>query len=105
MNKINQNNNNQKDFNKKISIPYNEYIKMKKDLEDFDKWAREISLIRSTGIPFHIKSIYDPITTKCLSDFAEKIKLRFYYNFDELIPSIMSDEIDKLLKETLEDGN
>ena len=37
-----------------------------------------------------------------LQDFAEKIKMRFYYNFDEVIPSIMSDEIDKILNETLD---
>lgn len=36
---------------------------------------------------------------EALKEFAEKIKMRFYYNFDELIPSIMSDEIDKILKE------
>ena len=40
-----------------------------------------------------------------LKNFAEKIKLRFYYNFDELIPSIMSDEIDKILEETLEEDD
>ena len=36
---------------------------------------------------------------KILEEFADKIKMRFYYNFDEIIPSIMSDEIDKILEE------
>ena len=31
--------------------------------------------------------------------FAEHIKMRFYYHFDEIMPSIMADEIDKILKE------
>ena len=30
---------------------------------------------------------------------AERIKMAFYYEFDELIPSIMADKIDELVKE------
>ena len=36
---------------------------------------------------------------KQLKQFAERVKMEFYYEFDELIPSIMSDKIDKILKE------
>ncbi len=32
-------------------------------------------------------------------EFAERVKMEFYYEFDELIPSIMADKIDNLLKE------
>lgn len=32
-------------------------------------------------------------------EFAEKVKMAFYYEFDEIIPSIMADKIDELLKE------
>ena len=32
-------------------------------------------------------------------EFAEKVKMAFYYEFDEIIPSIMSDKINELLKE------
>ncbi len=32
-------------------------------------------------------------------EFAELVKLEFYKEFDELIPSIMADKIDNLLKE------
>lgn len=39
------------------------------------------------------------IEAKKLNDFAERIKMEFYYEFDELIPSIMADKIDKILKE------
>ena len=34
-----------------------------------------------------------------VKEFAEKVKMLFYYEFDELIPSIMSDKIDELLQE------
>ena len=36
---------------------------------------------------------------KELKNFAERVKMEFYYEFDELIPSIMEDKIDKLLEE------
>jgi hypothetical protein len=34
--------------------------------------------------------------------FAERVKMAFYYEFDELIPSIMADKIDKICKEIVE---
>ena len=34
---------------------------------------------------------------------AERIKMAFYYEFDELIPSIMADKIDELVKEVCGD--
>lgn len=34
---------------------------------------------------------------------AEHIKMAFYYEFDELIPSIMADKIDEIVKEALHD--
>lgn len=34
-----------------------------------------------------------------VEDVAERIKMAFYYEFDELIPSIMADRIDELVKE------
>lgn len=37
-----------------------------------------------------------------LIKFANQIKLAFYEEFDELIPSIMADKIDNLVKEFLE---
>lgn len=30
--------------------------------------------------------------------FAERVKMAFYYEFDELIPSIMADKIDEICK-------
>ena len=34
-----------------------------------------------------------------VEDVAERIKMALYYEFDELIPSIMADRIDELVKE------
>lgn len=43
----------------------------------------------------------DKIKAEALKQFAERVKMEFYYHFDEIIPSIMSDKIDKILKEIL----
>ena len=37
-----------------------------------------------------------------VKEFAEIVKMAFYYEFDELIPSIMADKIDELVKEMCE---
>lgn len=36
---------------------------------------------------------------QAVKEFAASVKLAFYYEFDELIPSIMADKIDTLVKE------
>lgn len=36
-----------------------------------------------------------------VKDVAERIKMAFYYEFEELIPSIMADKIDEIVKEVL----
>lgn len=38
---------------------------------------------------------------KAVEDVAERIKMAFYYEFDELIPSTMADKIDEIVKEVL----
>lgn len=38
-----------------------------------------------------------------VEDVAERIKMAFYYEFDELIPSIMADTIDELVEEVCGD--
>lgn len=38
---------------------------------------------------------------KAVKDVAERIKMAFYYEFDELIPSTMADKIDEIVKEVL----
>lgn len=41
---------------------------------------------------------------KLMKELAELIKVEFYKEFDELIPSIMSDKIDKLLAELTDES-
>ena len=36
---------------------------------------------------------------QAVKEFAASVKLAFYYEFDELIPSIMADKIDALVRE------
>ena len=38
-----------------------------------------------------------------VKEFAESVKMVFYYEFDELIPSTMADKIDELVKEVCGD--
>lgn len=38
-----------------------------------------------------------------IKEFADRVKMAFYYEFDELIPSIMADTIDNLVKEMVGD--
>ena len=40
-----------------------------------------------------------------VKEFAESVKMAFYYEFEELIPSTMADKIDELVKETCGDGD
>lgn len=35
---------------------------------------------------------------QAMKEFAERVKMAFYYEFDELIPSIMAGKIDELLE-------
>ena len=39
------------------------------------------------------------VRKQAVKEFAERVKMAFYYEFDELIPSIMADRIDELAKE------
>ena len=43
--------------------------------------------------------------SEAIKEFAERVKMTFYYEFEELIPSIMADKIDDLVKEMTEGEN
>ena len=45
------------------------------------------------------------IEKEAVKEFAEDVKMAFYYQFDELIPSIMADKIDDLVKEMVGDND
>ena len=40
---------------------------------------------------------------QAVKEFAERVKMAFYYEFDELIPSIMAERIDELVMEVCGD--
>ena len=42
---------------------------------------------------------------EAVKEFAKQVKMAFYYEFDELIPSIMADKIDNLVNEMVGDEN
>lgn len=44
------------------------------------------------------------LKSEAIKEFAEQVKMAFYYEFDELIPSIMADKIDNLVKEMVGEG-
>lgn len=46
---------------------------------------------------------YSAVRKQAVKEFAERVKMAFYYEFDELIPSIMADKIDKIAKEVCEE--
>ena len=41
----------------------------------------------------------EEVRKETAKEIAERVKMAFYYEFDELIPSIMADKIDELVKE------
>lgn len=67
---------------------------------DLSSAKAKIERLRATVDSFtDIGKLYSEIKAEAYREFAERVKLEFYYEFDELIPSIMSDRIDNLLKE------
>ena len=47
----------------------------------------------------HYERLLNNVRKDTAKEFAEQVKMAFYAKFDELIPSIMADKIDELLKE------
>ena len=66
-------------------------------------WRNHFNSIYETAIESYKNRIaeLEKENTEQLKQFAKRVKMEFYYEFDELIPSIMSDKIDKILKELL----
>ena len=78
---------------------------IKKMAADLDK-AKELAL----GTVGSLNNGFGGWYAKCLvekgygdlraavKEFAESVKMAFYYEFDELIPSTMADKIDEIVK-------
>lgn len=65
--------------------------------DDLEKVLKENEELKSAINGF--RGYEDKIKAEARKEFAERVKLEFYYEFDELIPSIMAHRIDNLLKE------
>lgn len=68
-----------------------ELIKMQADNERLKKLLEEADINYNKCA----KRFY----TEAIKEFAEQVKTAFYYEFEELIPSIMAEKIDNLVKE------
>lgn len=72
------------------------------DLEDKIERGELISTVQDERseqeIVFFVKHNAE-VRKQAVKEFAERVKMAFYYEFDELIPSIMADKIDELAKE------
>lgn len=77
---------------------YNRLAKLENKIEN----GKLISTVQSEQgeqeIEFFVKH-NAAVRKQAVKQFAERVKLAFYYEFDELIPSIMADKIDALVKE------
>lgn len=69
---------------------------LKKQLEIADE---ETQLAHKATINYVIEC--EESKKNALKQLAEDIKIEFYKEFEELIPSIMADKIDKLVRETI----
>lgn len=84
------------------------FEKLKKAEHDSDRYKKRITELEEyiKGNAEEAKAFVENWHNdlmKELKHFAERVKMEFYYEFDEIIPSIMSDKIDKILKELIEE--
>lgn len=63
--------------------------------EKIEKYVRENKKLKAENAALRER------LKKAVEDVAERIKIAFYYEFEELIPSIMADKIDEIVKEAL----
>lgn len=74
------------------------------ELEDKIECGELISTVQDERseqeIAFFVKHNAE-VRKQAVKEFAERVKMAFYYEFDELIPSTMADKIDEIVKEVL----
>lgn len=72
-------------------IPEGAVVLTKDEWEKYQITQRDWNAIYYDGI--------DQARKETAREIADKVKMAFYYEFDELIPSIMADKIDKIAEE------
>lgn len=71
------------------------FVKYPDDADHYEHWREHIA------DEFIAAGLGD--VRAAVKEFAESVKMAFYYEFDELIPSTMADKIDELVKEVCGD--
>ena len=77
---------------------YNRLAKLENKIERGELISTVQSERGEQEIAFFVKHNAE-VRKQAVKEFAERVKMAFYYEFDELIPSIMADKIDALVKE------
>ena len=80
-------------------IPENAVVMTREDLNELEykAYARGVNSFNT----LHEKQL-EKTRKGTAEKFADRVKMAFYYEFDELIPSIMADKIDEICKEITE---
>lgn len=76
---------------------YKRYFEQKAEIERLEKHELK------EAMTFNNETIKRAVN-EAIEKFAERVKMAFYYEFEELIPSIMADKIDNLVKEMAGEG-
>lgn len=88
------------DMNEAVSVTW--AVKRLAELEDKIERGELISTVQAEQgeqeIAFFVEHNAE-VRKQAVKEFAERVKMAFYYEFDELIPSTMADKIDALVKE------
>ena len=76
---------------------YSDYLEMQNNYKHVSERCKELHrdnemLLKGLG------NFKKEVQKKTAEKFAERVKMAFYYEFDELIPSIMADKIDEICK-------
>ena len=71
--------------------------------EDIKNLTTELKIMRCLVRSY--KMHYETARAEAIKEFAEAVKMEFYREFDEIIPSIMADKIDNLAIEMTEGNN
>lgn len=68
--------------------------------EDFARFLNTIAILKEELAD--ARYLNTVAASDAIEEFAERVKMAFYHEFDELIPSVMADKIDGLVKEMTE---
>lgn len=67
--------------------------------EEFEKFKKQDLFMKDYTIVEVLENETKNARKETAEKFAERVKMAFYYEFDEFIPSIMADKIDEICKE------